>query len=62
MGTPKPEFEDAHVHDVHVPEWIAWTPLILLIVALGIYPDLVFRITDGAATGIANEVARAIGG
>ena len=62
MGTPKPEFEDAHVHDVHVPEWIAWTPLILLIVALGIYPDLVFRITDGAATQVANEVARVIGG
>ena len=28
MGTPKPEFEDAHIHDVHVPEWIAWTPLL----------------------------------
>ena len=39
FGTPKPEFEHAHVHDVHVPEWIAWTPLLLLILALGIYPE-----------------------
>ena len=23
FGRPKPEFEDAHIHDVHVPEWIA---------------------------------------
>ena len=62
MGTPKPEFEDAHIHDVHVPEWIAWSPLLLLIVALGVYPDLIFRVTDGAATNIAQEVAKVIGG
>jgi NADH-quinone oxidoreductase subunit M len=62
MGTPKAEFEHAHIHDVHVPEWIAWSPLILLIVALGVYPDLVFRITDGAATNVAHHVAKVIGG
>ena len=28
LGKPKPEFEHAHIHDVHVPEWIAWTPLL----------------------------------
>lgn len=53
MGTPKAEFAEAHIHDVHVPEWIAWTPLVLLIVALGIYPDLLFDITNPAASGVA---------
>ncbi|MDQ6616419.1 MAG: NADH-quinone oxidoreductase subunit M [Actinomycetota bacterium] len=48
FGVPKPEFEKAHIHDVHRPEWIAWTPLLLLIVFLGIYPHALFKTTDGA--------------
>ncbi len=48
MGTVRDEFAQAHVHDVHVPEWVAWVPLLLLIVALGVYPHLLFRMTDGA--------------
>jgi NADH-quinone oxidoreductase subunit M len=58
FGTPKPEFEQAHVHDVHLPEWIAWAPLLALIAILGIFPSLIFDLTDPAATG----VARAFGG
>jgi NADH-quinone oxidoreductase subunit M len=50
FGVPKPEFADAHIHDLHVPEWIAWTPLLILIVVLGVYPHLIFRVTDGAIT------------
>jgi NADH-quinone oxidoreductase subunit M len=61
FGGVKDEWADAHIHDVNAPEWIAWTPLLLLIVALGIYPNLVFRVTDGAATGIADGIARVIG-
>jgi len=52
MGTVKTEFEGAHIHDVHVPEWLAWTPLLALIVALGIYPNLLFSITNDAAIGL----------
>jgi NADH-quinone oxidoreductase subunit M len=48
MGTAREEFAQAHVHDLHVPEWVAWVPLLLLIVALGVYPHLLFRMTDGA--------------
>ena len=62
MGTVKPEFEDAHVHDVHGPEWIAWTPLLLLIVVLGIYPNLLFKITDPAVVKVVTEVTRGISG
>jgi NADH-quinone oxidoreductase subunit M len=61
FGKVKTEFEHAHVHDVHWPEWIAWTPLLIGIVVLGIYPNLIFRITDGAVTNLAHGMARAIG-
>jgi NADH-quinone oxidoreductase subunit M len=61
FGTVKDEFEHAHVHDVHWPEWLAWTPLLIGIVVLGIYPNLIFRITDGAVTNLAQGMARAIG-
>jgi NADH-quinone oxidoreductase subunit M len=47
FGTPKEEWEGHEFHDVEPPEWLAWTPLLLLIVALGIYPNFVFDITDG---------------
>ena len=61
FGKVKTEFAHAHVHDVHWPEWIAWTPLLIGIVVLGIYPNLIFRITDGAVTNLAHGMARAIG-
>ncbi len=50
FGTPKDEFKDAHIHDVHGPEWIAWSPLILLIVVLGVVPNVMFDLTDKAVT------------
>jgi NADH-quinone oxidoreductase subunit M len=62
FGSVKQEFESTHIHDVHAPEWIAWTPLLLLILALGVYPNLLFKITDGAATSVADGLAKAIGG
>ena len=50
FGNPKSEFENAHIHDVHVPEYIAWTPMLLLIVGLGVVPNLIFRQTNGPVT------------
>jgi NADH-quinone oxidoreductase subunit M len=47
FGTPKEEWEGHHFHDVETPEWIAWVPLLVLIVALGLYPNFVFDMTDG---------------
>jgi NADH-quinone oxidoreductase subunit M len=60
MGRVKPEFEHAHIHDVHVAEWIAWVPLLLLIVALGIYPQLVFKMTDLPVTHLVHGLSRAL--
>jgi len=47
FGTPKDEWEGHHFEDVETPEWLAWTPLLVLILAIGIYPTFVFKITDG---------------
>ena len=40
------------IHDVGLFEWLAWTPFIVGIVVLGIYPQLMFEITDPAVTGL----------
>jgi NADH-quinone oxidoreductase subunit M len=49
FGTPKEEFaDDPHIHDVVATEWVAWIPLLVLILGLGIYPQLIFGITDDA--------------
>jgi NADH-quinone oxidoreductase subunit M len=61
FGTPKPEFANAHIHDVTVYEWISWTPILLLIVALGVYPNLLFRVTDGAVTELTTSIGNVIG-
>jgi NADH-quinone oxidoreductase subunit M len=61
FGVPKPEFEDAHIHDVHVPEWIAWAPMLVLIVALGVYPHLLFHVTDGAVQTV-TAALKVVGG
>jgi NADH-quinone oxidoreductase subunit M len=58
FGTPTEEFKDSHIHDLHTPEYIAWTPLLLLIVVLGVYPNLLFGITDDAV----GNALRAFGG
>ncbi|HEV7888718.1 MAG TPA: NADH-quinone oxidoreductase subunit M, partial [Acidimicrobiales bacterium] len=60
FGVPKEEFADAHIHDVHGPEWIAWAPLLALIVVLGVYPHLLFHMTDGAVQTVTAAV-KAIG-
>ena len=45
-----------------VPEWIAWVPMLVLILVIGIYPNVVFRVTDGQLTAVAQMVASAVGG
>jgi NADH-quinone oxidoreductase subunit M len=62
FGNPKPEFAGVHVHDVNVYEWIAWTPILVLIVVFGVYPNAIFKVTDGAVTSLTNGIAAAVGG
>jgi NADH-quinone oxidoreductase subunit M len=49
FGEPTAEFaHDGHIHDVEVPEWIAWTPLLIGILVLGIYPNILFKVMSPA--------------
>jgi NADH-quinone oxidoreductase subunit M len=49
MGGVPERFRDGHgVFDVHPLEWSAWVPLLILILAAGLYPKLVLGVTDGA--------------
>jgi len=48
FGEPKGEFAHHHIHDVHVSEYLAWVPLLISIIVLGVVPNLLFKITDGA--------------
>jgi NADH-quinone oxidoreductase subunit M len=62
FGEPTEEFaDDPHIHDVELPEWIAWAPMLVLIVVLGIYPNLLFSVTDPAVSVIGEIVASAGG-
>jgi NADH-quinone oxidoreductase subunit M len=60
FGKVKEEFAAAHVHDVHGPEWIAWAPLVLLIVVLGVYPNLLFDVQDPAVTHLVSNLGKAL--
>ena len=57
FGTPKEEFADADIRDVEVTEWVAWVPMLALILVLGIYPHLVFQVTDPALTAMGDMFA-----
>ncbi|MCU1453641.1 MAG: proton-translocating NADH-quinone oxidoreductase, chain [Acidimicrobiales bacterium] len=48
FGTPTEEFADEHIHDMHLTDYIAWVPMVVMILVLGFYPNLIFRVTDGA--------------
>jgi len=56
FGTVRSEFEDAHIHDVHLPEYLAWTPLLVGILLFGIFPHLLFHITDQAVGMVTSGV------
>jgi NADH-quinone oxidoreductase subunit M len=62
FGTPTEEFADEEIPDVSVPEWLAWTPMLALILAVGIFPNIVFRVTDGQMASVAQSIAAAVGG
>ena len=48
FGTPTEEFDDEYIPDLNLTEYVAWTPMLILIVVLGVYPNLVFDLTDEA--------------
>jgi NADH-quinone oxidoreductase subunit M len=59
FGTPNEEFADEAIPDVQWPEWVAWVPMLVLILAIGIFPNLVFHVTDGQATALSDWIVAA---
>ena len=57
FGVPSEEFEHEPIPDVNRFEWIAWVPMLVLIVVLGVYPNLLFKITDGAVVHSLSQIA-----
>jgi NADH-quinone oxidoreductase subunit M len=52
MGTLPEQWREAGLRDVLAVEWVSWLPLLILILVLGLYPRLVFGVTDEAVSGL----------
>jgi NADH-quinone oxidoreductase subunit M len=59
FGEPPQEWEGRNFHDVDRWEMAAWAPLIVAIIAVGVFPRLVFGATNDAVVQL---VGRAFGG
>jgi NADH-quinone oxidoreductase subunit M len=52
MGTMPARWGEHAFGDIHSVEWLSWTPLLVLILALGLFPRLIFGISQEAVAGI----------
>jgi NADH-quinone oxidoreductase subunit M len=48
LGRPPAAFEGKTLADVQPLEWLAWTPLLALILIAGLWPKIILAVTDGA--------------
>jgi NADH-quinone oxidoreductase subunit M len=62
FGEPKEEWEGTHIHDMHLTDYLAWAPMIILIGVLGVYPRIIFRVTDGAVAHSLVHIVQRVGG
>ncbi len=57
FGNPSEEFaDDPHIHDTVFTEWVAWVPMLILIVVLGFVPSLIFDVTNEPASMVGSAV------
>jgi NADH-quinone oxidoreductase subunit M len=52
LGTMPDRWRDHAFSDVLTVEWVAWIPLLISIVVLGLYPRLIFGVTEEAVRGL----------
>ena len=52
MGNQPERWKEAGLSDVLAIEWVSWVPLLVLTLVLGLYPRLVFGVTDEAVGGL----------
>jgi NADH-quinone oxidoreductase subunit M len=56
LGKPLETWRDAPLDDVMRVEWVSWTPLLVLIIALGLFPRLLFGVQDAAVSNLVRGV------
>jgi NADH-quinone oxidoreductase subunit M len=52
MGTLPDKWEAATFRDIITVEWVAWVPLLALVVVLGLFPRVIFGMTDDAVRAL----------
>ena len=52
FGELPQRWRDARFGDVLTVEWISWLPLLALILILGLYPRLIFGVTEEAVSSL----------
>jgi NADH-quinone oxidoreductase subunit M len=52
MGTMPERWSEHALGDLNSTEWVSWTPLLVLILALGLFPRLIFGVSQEAVSGI----------
>ena len=57
------DHDDGHadLHDVTPVEWVSWTPMLILILVFGVFPNLLFRIFDPPVTDLVARLTEALG-
>ena len=56
MGVAPDRWKEHHLKDILPVEWVAWVPLLVLILVLGLFPKLVFGATDHAVSGLLHAI------
>jgi NADH-quinone oxidoreductase subunit M len=52
MGTLPERWSQTVLPDILAVEWVSWVPLLVATLALGLYPGLIFDVTDEAVRGL----------
>jgi len=52
LGTMPERWKEHVFRDTLTVEWVAWVPLLIGIIALGLFPRLIFGVTDNAVHGL----------
>ncbi len=52
LGEPLERWKDEKLDDVQALEWVSWAPLLVLVLALGVFPRLLFGVQDAAVSNL----------
>jgi NADH-quinone oxidoreductase subunit M len=62
LGEPSAEWAGHEFHDIDPVEWLAWAPLIIATLAIGIFPQIVFGATNDAVVNLVTQSFQFLGG